>query len=401
MTTSVAANNPASPLAAGGSRNYIASFTPGLSESVDSATHTIATSDENIPGATARANLVLTTTGRVTTGVFPVSGDLFLLGNETFDTTTFALGDDVTVRKTGPGVMNINGTQNHPTSTTAHFIAEDGGAVSFNSDANATATTGLMVTARRTPITFNSRQHLQRLTAESSDMIVTPSGGANTLVLGEYAGDELSQLNLNDNNLILRASGGATVGHADTNGAYDGVQGLVQRGYNFMAWDGNGIVTQTVPATEQGITTLAVATPAEAFFIDPTDTMLWSGETVSGGDVLVMYTYAGDLNFDGLVDGADYGVIDNYVQFPGTDGYINGDFNYDGTIDGADYGIIDNTVQLQGPPIGSGGALAGASALGGVTAVPEPACGIALLVPLALLGRRARRHRRARRARRA
>ena len=44
----------------------------------------------------------------------------------------------------------------------------------------------------------------------------------------------------------------------------------------------------------------------------------------------------------------DYGVIDNYFQFPGTTGYANGDFNYDGIIDAGDYGIIDNTYQLQG-----------------------------------------------------
>jgi hypothetical protein len=41
-------------------------------------------------------------------------------------------------------------------------------------------------------------------------------------------------------------------------------------------------------------------------------------------------------------------MIDNYVQFPGTSGYVNGDFNYDGVVDGADYGLIDNSLQLQG-----------------------------------------------------
>jgi hypothetical protein len=390
FATDVAPSDPANPLAAGASRISIASFTPPLAAGAYSATHTIATSDENIPGATAAASLVLTTTGRATAGVFPVSGDLFLFGNETFNTTSFALGDDVTVRKTGPGAMNINGAQSHPTSTTAHFIAEGGGAVRFDTDANATATTGLMVTARSTPITFNSRQHLRKLSVESSDVTVTPASGANTLVLGQLVDDGQSQVNLNDNNLILRAAGGgATVGVLGTDGAYTGVQGLVQRGYNFSAWDGDGLVTRTDDATVRGITTLAVATPADVFFIAPSDTMLWSGETVGGDDVLVMYTYAGDLNFDGLVDGADYGAIDNWVQFPGTGGYINGDFNYDGVIDGADYGIIDNTVQLQGPPIGGGGAFATASAMSSVTAVPEPAaCGFALLAANFLTRRR-------------
>jgi hypothetical protein len=97
------------------------------------------------------------------------------------------------------------------------------------------------------------------------------------------------------------------------------------------------------------------------------------------------------------VDGADYGVIDNYVQFPGTDGYVNGDFNYDGVIDGADYGVIDNTIQLQGASFpgvvfGAASASAGAS-LSGVTAVPEPsACGFVILTAAALVGRRRRRN---------
>jgi hypothetical protein len=110
-----------------------------------------------------------------------------------------------------------------------------------------------------------------------------------------------------------------------------------------------------------------------------------------------MYTYAGDMNFDGLVDAADYGVIDNWVQFPGTDGYANGDLNYDGVIDAADYGIIDNTIQLQGDPfpgvvLGFSGASASSESLSGVTAVPEPASlSVIALAGATLLGRRRRR----------
>ena len=83
----------------------------------------------------------------------------------------------------------------------------------------------------------------------------------------------------------------------------------------------------------------------------PGETAVWNGVTVDATSVLVKYTYSGDLNMDGLIDGADYGTIDNYVQFPGTSGYANGDFNFDGLIDGADYGLLDNAVQFQGEPL--------------------------------------------------
>jgi hypothetical protein len=69
-----------------------------------------------------------------------------------------------------------------------------------------------------------------------------------------------------------------------------------------------------------------------------------------------------------LIDGGDYGVIDNNVQIAGASGYHNGDFNYDGVIDGGDYGIIDNNIQSQGAPFPTSGSLA----LDGVTAIPEP-----------------------------
>jgi hypothetical protein len=106
-----------------------------------------------------------------------------------------------------------------------------------------------------------------------------------------------------------------------------------------------------------------------------------------------MYTYAGDANLDGLIDGGDYGIIDNNVQIPNADGYYNGDFNYDGVIDGGDYGIIDNNIQAQGAPFPvSGVASVESAGLAGVTAVPEPASlSIVGLAAASLLGRRRRR----------
>jgi hypothetical protein len=62
-------------------------------------------------------------------------------------------------------------------------------------------------------------------------------------------------------------------------------------------------------------------------------------------------------------------------------------------IDGGDYGIIDNNIQAQGAPFPVSGAVDGASAgLSGVTAVPEPT-GI-LAAGLATFGLLARRRRR-------
>ena len=61
-------------------------------------------------------------------------------------------------------------------------------------------------------------------------------------------------------------------------------------------------------------------------------------------------------------------------------GFTKGDFNYDGLINGDDYFIIDSNIAFaqSQPPIGATGA----------AAVPEPSA--LLLLPLALLRRRRR-----------
>jgi len=63
----------------------------------------------------------------------------------------------------------------------------------------------------------------------------------------------------------------------------------------------------------------------------------------TGGDDYVsgFFFQPGDVNHDRVVDGADYGTLDQWYQFPGTNGFSNGDVNYDEVIDGADYGTLD------------------------------------------------------------
>jgi hypothetical protein len=116
-------------------------------------------------------------------------------------------------------------------------------------------------------------------------------------------------------------------------------------------------------------------------------------QSVNGSDVLVMYTYGGDANLDGKINIDDYGRIDASVGQSGSVfGWYNGDFNYDGKINIDDYGIIDSNIGSQGPPLGIAPAsLAGIAQADGITAVPEPASILLLLLPL--LAQPARRRR--------
>ena len=60
------------------------------------------------------------------------------------------------------------------------------------------------------------------------------------------------------------------------------------------------------------------------------------GQTVDATTVFVRYTYAGDANLDGIINGDDYFRIDSGFAASST-GFIKGDFDYNGRIDADDY----------------------------------------------------------------
>ena len=175
---------------------------------------------------------------------------------------------------------------------------------------------------------------------------------------------------------------------------YDGVHGLVQKGRGDGTWNGtSGITTSETDATTGVFTSLAVGTGAELRGLGPTDTELFAGQTINGDSTVVMYTYGGDADMDGDLDGDDYFYLDsNVLQSETVFGWHQGDFNYDGRLNGDDYFILDsNILQAQAsgnifwvrpPEFASGG--------GGLTAVPEPAS-LGLLSIAMLLGSRRRR----------
>jgi hypothetical protein len=114
---------------------------------------------------------------------------------------------------------------------------------------------------------------------------------------------------------------------------------------------------------------------------------LFDGIAPGASDVLAKYTYYGDANLDGKVDGSDYSLIDNGSRNHLT-GWFNGDFNYDGVIDGSDYTLIDNAYNTQGAAI-TGEIADSTASIANASAVPEPAAFVSLsLTAIALLARR-------------
>ena len=114
------------------------------------------------------------------------------------------------------------------------------------------------------------------------------SGTSRTRVISIPTGGS-GRLDLSDNDLIVAAGG--TDGGTLSGSSYTGVTGLIARGRNGGSWSGSGIVTSQPDAI--GVshrTSLGVATAAQVSHIGTFQTALWNGQTVSGGDTLVMYT---------------------------------------------------------------------------------------------------------------
>ena len=117
------------------------------------------------------------------------------------------------------------------------------------------------------------------------------------------------------------------------------------------AWGGTIGITSSSAAATPTLTALGVelnsdGSSANGGLGNPLVTA-FDGQAVTNTDVLVKYTFAGDANLDGVVNGSDYTLIDNGFN-AGLTGWRNGDFNYDGVINGDDYVLIDNAFNMEG-----------------------------------------------------
>ncbi|HEX2971171.1 MAG TPA: hypothetical protein VHP11_02490, partial [Tepidisphaeraceae bacterium] len=66
----------------------------------------------------------------------------------------------------------------------------------------------------------------------------------------------------------------------------------------------------------------------------------FSGQAVTANDILVKYTWNGDVDLNGKVDLADYFLVDaGFIKQTG--GYRNGDLDLNGKVGLADYFLID------------------------------------------------------------
>jgi hypothetical protein len=184
----------------------------------------------------------------------------------------------------------------------------------------------------------------------------------NELVSAGGMGSWTSQLDLVNKEMIVDY----TPGQGDTVTAR--ITDMVRQGCNYGSWDGQGIIASGINTDPRnGVSATPVMSLAvlnnqgQAYYSN------FDGQLVDGNQVLVKYTYAGDVSGDGVVDYAnDYFLLNigltNQGYFntgspsydPTLVGWAYGDLNYDGAVDSADYIIWSASYeyyQTYGSPI--------------------------------------------------
>ena len=192
--------------------------------------------------------------------------------------------------------------------------------------------------------TFNGGGGNDSLSVDDSEVTLMANAALASLVVTNDA-----RLDVRDRMLVLRSGNIGTWNGS----AYTGITGMIQTGKGDGSWNGNGIVTTMTQATTGVTTTLAIATAGETGYAGGT----FGGISVSATDVLVKYTWGGDADLNGELNGDDYFYLDSHVlQSGAVFGFHIGDFDYNGELNGDDYFILDSNILFaQGsPPFFSG-----------------------------------------------
>jgi hypothetical protein len=188
--------------------------------------------------------------------------------------------------------------------------------------------------------------------------------GKIALQLGGLTMDPTATINVQTNDLIIQGNTSLAV-----------ITAAAGRGFNGGSWNGSGISSSIAAADSKHLTAVGVIENSTDG-VNPIyggSLGTFDGVNPNATDILVRYTYYGDANLDGQVDGSDYTLIDAGFNSRGTlTGWYHGDFNYDGKIDGSDYSLIDNAFNTQQGNLVSAPGTPAALFAGGSSAVPEP-----------------------------
>lgn len=316
------------------------------------------------------------------------------------------IGTSLSAAVASNATLNLGGTVNPLSNGTTHAnVANNGTLAATTAGKRVGSITGTGVTnVTATGATLTATEIQQaNLNIGSGNTVTVAANGTKTSIISNGLSiastpnvpdsDPFTPLNtyngaldLADNNLLIRGGSGQGASLVSS------VRDMVLSGFNPLNgfWDGTGLKSSVAATNPLGNTALAVVLNSDSgfpIFTTGLDIGAATGNTefasagmLSADDVIVRYTYFGDANLDGIVDGDDQSLLDTGFAGGGT-GWFFGDFNYDGLINGDDQSLLDASF---GQPAFLGGAGGNVLAQSSIAAVPEP--GTLAAGAVALLG---------------
>jgi len=261
-------------------------------------------------------NTIPTVAGSTTLTFTDQDRNLNLTGTNTGDNNVSALITDAAsgktgINKTGTGTWKLSGENTHTGSTVVNA-----GTLKLGAGLKGTATAA-------SPVTVANGAKLEAVTSGNAAS-VSRIKSLNTNTSGV--------LELHDNDLVVDYTGSTSSYTATVNQVKSGLVLLGGSGVGIASAD---VDAQTIPGTMLGVVDDgdvggAITATSGYNLVNP------------ASSVIVKYTWFGDSNLDGMVDGADYALIDTGFTSGGTlGGWVFGDYDYSGTVDGSDYALID------------------------------------------------------------
>jgi hypothetical protein len=187
------------------------------------------------------------------------------------------------------------------------------------------------------------------LTITNGTVKIVPSGTESSVsIFNSLSISAGGKLDLTNNDLIINSTG------SDLTST---IRSYLVSGYDQGRWDLSGIVS-SMAGSSGPLMTLGYADNSLLGLSS------FDGFIVTSSSVLVKYTYVGDANLDGVVNGADLAMM----SATGTS-WMQGDFNYDGVVNADDYALFMLGIAGQGSAIHPAPEPAGAMVIAGSIAL--------------------------------
>jgi hypothetical protein len=250
--------------------------------------------------------------------------------------------------KSGTGTVAIPDPNNQTVSISDRSIAlaynNENGTTNFNVDTGVAATqvghtrvanwsvsATLGTGASASNVVFNTTQNLAAISVSGSGANASmATNGSRVLVVDSAAVTSGGKLDLYDNDLILKATSATEVS------LYNALYALIDGGFNNGNWTGSGVMSTTASGLP-GSYSLGLARNSQFSSAGLSTKTTFSGQLVTTNDILVKFTWRGDLDLNGLVNDTDLTTL-NAFYAPGYTGkhWWQGDNDYDGDVDNND-----------------------------------------------------------------